>query len=51
MEALGEALAESLSQSAASSPPATRAWETPFRNVLFLGVVLAHGFRRMLPPY
>ena len=23
----------------------------PLRNLLFLGVVLAHGFRRLLPPY
>lgn len=24
---------------------------TPVRNLFFLGVVLAHGFRRLLPPY
>ena len=24
---------------------------TPVRNLVFLGVVLAHGFRRLLPPY
>ena len=23
----------------------------PLRNVVFLGIVLAHGFRRLLPPY
>ena len=23
----------------------------PFRNLVFLSVVLAHGFRRLLPPY
>jgi hypothetical protein len=24
---------------------------TPLRNLFFLAVVLAHGFRRLLPPY
>ncbi|HMY20549.1 MAG TPA: ADP-ribosylglycohydrolase, partial [Polyangium sp.] len=23
----------------------------PIRNMVFLGIALAHGFRRMLPPY
>jgi hypothetical protein len=26
-------------------------WGIPFRNAFFFGVVLVHGFRRLLPPY
>lgn len=38
---------------AGESPgPLSMAWPvTPLRNALFLTVVLAHGFRRLLPPY
>lgn len=34
------------------SSPVPLAWPLiPARNALFLGIVLAHGFRRLLPPY
>ena len=26
-------------------------WAAPLRNLIFLVIVLAHGFRRLLPPY
>lgn len=55
MERLGSALAEapSVSPSVSLKKPAP---ELPFpavllRNLFFLGVVLFHGFRRLLPPY
>jgi len=32
--------------------PVPYAWPViPLRNILFLAIVLAHGFRRLLPPY
>lgn len=35
-----------------SSGPLPLFWPAiPLRNVVFLGIVLVHGFRRMLPPY
>ena len=53
MERLGELLAK---RAAAQAPylgpaPVAGAGKLFLRNVFFLGVVLAHGFRRLLPPY
>jgi ADP-ribosylglycohydrolase len=45
---LGDALS-SLQQPAVMPPLAW--WWLPFRNLIFLAVVLTHGFRRLLPPY
>jgi ADP-ribosyl-[dinitrogen reductase] hydrolase len=42
------------SQTIATHPigPVSCFWPAiPFRNIIFLGVVLAHGFRRLAPPY
>lgn len=48
-------LAERLAASAVSGQPAAPVrygWPAlPVRNLLFLLIVLAHGFRRLLPPY
>lgn len=48
-------LAVKLSQShmneSADSPPEVPKLTRLLRNILFDGIVLAHGFRRMLPPY
>ena len=39
-------------EKSSSSGAVSYCWPAvPFRNVLFLGIVLAHGFRRLLPPY
>ena len=51
MRKVGGRLAESLSQ---SSPQKAVSYFVPailLRNLIFLFVVLAHGFRRLLPPY
>lgn len=58
MRALGERLAatfdakETNTQALDSTGPLPLFWPAiPFRNMVFLGIALAHGFRRMLPPY
>jgi len=52
LERLGVAVADSLDPGgpAIKSPPYFRPGILP-RNLLFLLIVLAHGFRRLLPPY
>lgn len=51
MECLGERLAEVSSQGV-PKPALPLAWYAlPLRNGFFLAVVLAHGLRRLLPPY
>lgn len=47
IERLGEALADE----SASSPPTVNLMAVIVRNLLFLAVVLFHGFRRLAPPY
>lgn len=49
MERLGRRLAETLDAEGPGHP--LPSWGSLPRNLLFLGVVLAHGFRRLLPPY
>ncbi len=44
-------LSRALAETEALQLPKLRSWLTPLRNSLFLAVVLAHGFRRLLPPY
>ncbi|MGP0628393.1 ADP-ribosylglycohydrolase family protein [Nitrospina sp. 32_T5] len=51
MEGLGESLADFFETGQAHSPPETGYLPMLLRNLFFLGVVLAHGFRRTLPPY
>ena len=34
-----------------ASPPPLAWWWLPLRNLIFLAVVLVHGFRRLLPPF
>ena len=48
-----ESLAERLAQSNTSGLPVfePRILFTPVRNLIFLVIVLLHGFRRLLPPY
>jgi ADP-ribosylglycohydrolase len=51
MEQLGERLAETISTGNPQSPlPFSRSAQL-VRNGMFLSAVLAHGFRRLLPPY
>jgi len=47
---LGDALARSSRGDAANPPRYPSLWIPP-RNLFFLAVVLAHGLRRLLPPY
>jgi ADP-ribosylglycohydrolase len=48
---LGKSLADTVLKGVKQRPQPTRWILLPFRNVLFLVVVLLHGFRRLLPPY
>lgn len=44
--------AEAVAQSGqAQTPIRFGGWQTCLRNMVFLGIVLAHGFRRLLPPW
>lgn len=43
-------LAENVGGSPASTPPYPT-WQIPARNLIFTSTVLAHGLRRLLPPY
>lgn len=51
MESLGEAAARSLAGDATADTPPLCVAGIPFRNALFTTVVLAHGLRRLAPPY
>jgi len=51
MERLGERLAESLASGEPARPLPVFVPAIPLRNLLFLSVVLFHGFRRLAPPY
>ncbi|MBW3624841.1 MAG: ADP-ribosylglycohydrolase family protein [Armatimonadetes bacterium] len=50
MEGVGRSVAQALEGEAASSPPAL-SLRLYLDHLLFLTVVLYHGFRRLLPPY
>lgn len=51
METLGAAVAASLEEGRDAAVPGYFVPALAVRNLLFLIVVLAHGFRRMFPPY
>jgi ADP-ribosylglycohydrolase len=51
MEQLGERLAEVCVNGRPQPALPLAWWAIPPRNLFFLAVVLAHGFRRLLPPY
>lgn len=51
MDGLARSLALACVDSVMSGQPAPTPLKVLVRNVFFMGVVLAHGFRRMLPPY
>lgn len=53
MRTLGESLAESIEKESSSfiKAPSINPLGILFRNMLFLFVVLFHGFRRLAPPY
>lgn len=51
MDRLGRILAESIIEAGSSPPPALPIIGLMLRNILFLSIVLFHGFRRLLPPY
>lgn len=51
MRNLGETLAKSLDENTVSTPPGANPIAVVLRNLLFLGIVLSHGFRRLAPPY
>lgn len=51
IEKLGAAVANSFEEPSARSSPTLSIPGILLRNVLFLCVVLAHGFRRLAPPY
>lgn len=51
MVALGEQLSAVMESGVKARPIRMAAWGIIPRNVLFLLVVLFHGFRRLLPPY
>jgi ADP-ribosylglycohydrolase len=51
VEGLGNDLYDVLEQGALRIPPTLPTGTLLARNVLFASIVLAHGFRRLLPPY
>ncbi|WP_020470380.1 hypothetical protein [Zavarzinella formosa] len=51
MERLAETAMTAIRESRLVRPPEAWLPVTLPRNLLFLGLVLAHGFGRMLPPY
>lgn len=51
MERLAAQLDEDFTKHAAQSPLSLPAYQLLPRNLLFLGLVLTHGFRRLGPPY
>ena len=48
---LGRVMARSRAEKTIGKAPAVNSLLIPARNLIFLLVVLAHGFRRLLPPY
>ncbi len=50
-EKLGERLAQTLEQDMPGQALSVNWIAIPVRNLIFLAAVLAHGFRRLLPPY
>jgi hypothetical protein len=51
IERLGERLAVVCDTGTRQRPLPLAVWGVPLRNLLFLIIVLTHGFRRLLPPY
>ncbi|UCH35214.1 MAG: ADP-ribosylglycohydrolase family protein [Armatimonadota bacterium] len=51
MERLGRAVAESRTLGTSQQAPPLPRWGLAVRNVVFLLAVLAHGVRRLFPPY
>lgn len=51
MERLAVALCDARESGSCASPPRLPVYGVLSRNLLFASVVLAHGFRRLLPPY
>ena len=51
MERLGRRLSRAINQGTRMSAEPLPVWGVALRNMFFLVVVLAHGFRRLLPPY
>jgi ADP-ribosyl-[dinitrogen reductase] hydrolase len=51
IESLGERLAQSVTDGISQPPLSLAIYAIPFRNFLFLIVILFHGFYRLLPPY
>ena len=51
MERLGEELVSARTKGESCRPPRLALVPLLLRNLLFLAVVLGHGFRRLLPPY
>ena len=51
MEALGVRLATALQEGRPANAPGVNPLAVLARNILFLLVVLLHGFRRLAPPY
>jgi len=51
MERLGAQLGSSIRSDTEQRPLELPVWGLLPRNLLFLGVVLSHGVRRLLPPY
>jgi ADP-ribosylglycohydrolase len=51
MESLGNALTQAWPISHASRAPSVSPFAVILRNLIFLAIVLGHGFRRLGPPY
>jgi len=51
MRSLGETLADTIHEKCPAKPPTVNPLAVLIRNVLFLLIVLFHGFRRLAPPY
>jgi hypothetical protein len=51
MDRLGRQVADALAARRPTRPPRLNRIGQFARNLLFLLVVLGHGFRRLLPPY
>ncbi len=50
MESLGTALSQAWPSSYASRAPSVNPIAVVLRNLIFLAIVLCHGFRRLGPP-
>jgi len=51
MRSLGEKLADTVEEKRPANAPSINPIAVLFRNLLFLFIVLFHGFRRLAPPY